>query len=287
MSILLTKETRAIVQGATGRIGRKQTGWMLEYGTKIVAGVTPGHGGEVLEDLGAIPVYDCVSEAVAEQGANASVLFVPAPLVKNAVLESVDAGIDLIVSVPEHVPVHDTLKMRYSTRDKGMILIGPNTPGVISPGIGKLGIMPGNMFTQGRVGLISRSGTLAYEVAGYLNEAGYGQSTVVGMGGDPVVGTSLGEILGMFEQDPETDAVVVVGEIGGTAEENAAPQIARMKKRVVSFMAGRSAPDGRTLGHAGAIIRGRSGTIEYKTKCLEEAGAKVASAIAEICLLLK
>ncbi|MDR1732708.1 MAG: succinate--CoA ligase subunit alpha [Synergistaceae bacterium] len=283
MSILLTKETRAVVQGATGRIGRKQTEWMLEYGTKIVAGVTPGHGGEVLKEFGDLPVYDCVADAVTERQANATVLFVPAPLLRNAVLESAAAGMNLIVAVPEHVPVHDTLQMRCFARERGTTLIGPNSAGLISPGIGKLGILPGNMFTAGRVGLISRSGTLAYEVAGYLGEKGCGQSTVVGLGGDPVTGTSLSELLEMFEEDPETDAVVVVGEIGGTAEVGAAKQVARMKKRVVFFMAGRSAPAGRTLGHAGAIIRGQTGTIEYKTRCLEEAGAGVASSIDTIC----
>jgi len=283
MSILLTSNTRAIVQGATGRIGQIQTRWMLEYGTRLVAGVTPGYGGKSIDEL---PIYDCVHEAVTTEKANASVLFVPASLMRNAVLESVDAGIELIVAVPEHVPLHDTMWIRHVAREKGVHIIGPNTPGVISPGVGKLGIMPGNMFTEGRTGLISRSGTLAYEVAGHLNEAGYGQSTVVGMGGDPVVGTSLGELLEMFENDPETDAVVIVGEIGGTAEEDAAPYIEKMRKRVVSFIAGRSAPVGRTLGHAGAIIRGKAGTAESKIACLEKAGSRIAASIAEIPGLL-
>jgi succinyl-CoA synthetase alpha subunit len=176
--------------------------------------------------------------------------------------------------------------MRHAVRERKKIMIGPNSAGLVSPGIGKLGIMPGNMFTAGRIGLISRSGTLAYEVAGYLSEEGYGQSTIVGLGGDPVTGTPLGELLEMFERDPETDAVVVVGEIGGTAEVGAAEQVARMKKRVIFFMAGRSAPADRMLGHAGAIIRGQTGTIEHKTRCLEKAGARVASSIENICDLL-
>ncbi|BCV24513.1 succinate--CoA ligase subunit alpha [Gelria sp. Kuro-4] len=283
MSILLTEETRAIVQGATGRIGQVQVRWMLEYGTNIVAGVTPGQGGAVVHG---VPVYDNVAEAVEKEGADATVLFVPAPYTKDAVLEAIAAGIRLVVAVPEHVPVHDAMAMRRAAREAGVWLLGPNTPGIISPGIGKLGIMPGNMFKPGRIGIISRSGTLAYEVAGYVNEAGYGESTLLGIGGDPVIGPDIPDILAAFEKDPGTDAVVLVGEIGGSAEEEAAPFIARMQKPVVAYIAGRSAPPGRRMGHAGAIIRAGQGTVQDKTRALSAAGAAVATAIAEVPRLL-
>lgn len=284
MSILLTKDTRAIVQGATGRIGQVQTRWMLEYGTKIVAGVTPGQGGSTVHG---VPVYDNVAEAVEKEGANATVLFVPARFAKSAVLESIDAGLKLIVAVPEHIPVHDSMELRAAARAKGTWLIGPNTPGIISPGIGKLGIMPGNMFQPGRIGVISRSGTLAYEVAGYINDAGFGESTLAGIGGDPVIGPDIPDILAEFEKDPETDAVVLVGEIGGSAEEEAAGYIAQMKKPVVAYIAGRTAPPGRRMGHAGAIIRAGQGTVADKSRALSEAGALVAQAIADIPRLLE
>ena len=284
MSIYLTKDTRAIVQGGTGRIGQIQLRWMLDCATRLVAAVTPGRGGELVEGL---PVYDCVCEAVKEQGANASVLFVPAPLLKDAVLESIEAGMKLIVAVPEHVPVHDSMELRRVAKANGVTLLGPNTPGIISPGIGKLGIMPANLFTPGRIGMISRSGTLAYEVAGHVNEMGLGQSTLLGIGGDPVIGIDIPDILRDFESDPDTDAVVIIGEIGGSAEEEAAPVIKSMKKPVLVYIAGRSAPAGRTMGHAGAIIRGAEGTVESKIRVLEEAGAKVALSIAQIPELLR
>ena len=283
MSIFLTKETRAVVQGATGRIGRAQVRWSLQCGTNIVAGITPGRGGETVEEL---PVYDCVFEAVREHGANASVLFVPAALLKDAVLESIDAGIRLVVAIPEHVPVHDTMEIRRAARASGTVLLGPNTPGIISPGIGKLGIMPANLFAKGRVGLISRSGTLAYEVAGHVNEAGMGESTLVGIGGDPVIGVDIPDILRAFEEDPDTDAVVMIGEIGGSAEEEAASTIRGMSKPVLVYIAGRTAPEGRTMGHAGAIIRGEEGTAASKMKILRDAGAMVAPTIAGIPSLL-
>lgn len=283
MSILLTTETRAIVQGATGRIGQKQTSWMLEYGTNIVAGVTPGQGGKMVHG---VPVYDTVEEAVEKHNANASVLFVPAPFTKDAVLESIAMGIKLIVAVPEHVPIHDAMIMRRKAKEKGVWLLGPNTPGIITPGVGKLGIMPGNMFQPGRIGIISRSGTLAYEVAGYVNEAGYGESTLLGIGGDPVIGPDIPDILAQYEQDPDTDAVVLVGEIGGSAEEEAAPFIQGMKKPVIAYFAGKSAPAGRRMGHAGAIISAGHGTVADKTKALTAVGAKVAERIADIPKLL-
>ncbi len=284
MSIFLSEDTKAIVQGISGRIGRVQTKWMLECGTNLVAGVTPGRGSETVEGL---PVYDCVAEAVERHGANATVIFVPAPFAKDAVMEAVDAGIKLVVAVPEHVPVHDAIELRRAARAHGVVMLGPNTPGVISPGIGKLGIMPANMFKKGRIGIISRSGTLSYEVAGHINEMGYGESTLVGIGGDPVVGMELSDVLREFERDKNTDAVIVVGEIGGSAEERAAGYIKQMNKPVVAFITGRTAPEGKTMGHAGAIIRGGEGTASSKVKVLSEAGALVASRIRDIPELLK
>ncbi|MDI9390416.1 MAG: succinate--CoA ligase subunit alpha [Synergistota bacterium] len=284
MSIFITEDTKAIVQGISGRIGRVQTKWMLECGTNLVAGVTPGRGGETVEGL---PVYDCVAEAVERHGANATVIFVPAPFAKDAVMEAVDARIKLVVAIPEHVPVHDAIELRRVARAHGVVMLGPNTPGVISPGIGKLGIMPANMFKKGRIGIISRSGTLSYEVAGHINEVGYGESTLVGIGGDPVVGMELSDVLREFERDKNTDAVIVVGEIGGSAEERAAGYVKQMNKPVVAFITGRTAPEGKTMGHAGAIIRGGEGTVSSKVNALSEAGALVASKIRDIPELLK
>ena len=283
MSIYLTGDTRAIIQGGTGRIGQVQLRWMLGCGTNIVAAVTPGRGGESVEG---IPVYDSVAGTVKEHGANAAVLFVPAALLKEAVIESIEAGIKLIVAVPEHVPVHDSMELRRLAKERGVTMLGPNTPGIISPGIGKLGIMPANLFRPGSVGVISRSGTLAYEVAGHINEAGMGESTLVGIGGDPVIGVDISDILNEFERDPGTDSVVMIGEIGGSAEEGAAATIAGMKKPVVVYIAGRSAPAGRTMGHAGAIIRGKEGTAEAKFRTLEGAGAKIALSIKDVPGLL-
>ncbi len=285
MSILLDNETRAVVQGITGRIGSVQTGWMLEYGTKLVAGVTPGRGGETVQGL---PVYDDVYEAVEKHGANATVLFVPAPFLRDAVLEAIDAGIKLIVAIPEHVPLHDVLQMKSAAEKRGAWLLGPNTPGIISPGIGKLGIMPGNMFTEGKIGIISRSGTLSYEMAGLLNEAGLGQSTMVGVGGDPVVGSRMIKILQEFEADPETEAAIIVGEIGGSSEEEAAEFIKEMKKPVIAYLAGRTAPSGRRMGHAGAIIKKKGqGTVENKIQAFKNAGAMIASKPSDVASLIK
>ncbi len=273
MSILLNDDTRVIVQGITGKIGSVQTKWMLEYGTKIVGGVTPGKGGKTVEGL---PVFNYVDEAVKQTGANASVFFVPAIFVLDAFLETVDAGIDLIVIVPEHIPVHDAMKMRDYANEKNVMALGPTTPGILSPGKGKMGIMPSSLFEPGRVGVISRSGTLSYEFAGILSEKNIGQSTVVGMGADPVVFCNLPEILEMFENDDDTDAVIVVGEVGGEQEEKAADFIANnMKKPVASFIAGRFSPQGKKMGHAGAIVRGSAGTYDGKVSSFKKAGVTV------------
>lgn len=273
MAIILDKNTRVIVQGITGRIGAAQTRWMLEYGTNIVAGVTPGKGGEIVEG---VPVFDTVSEAVATTDAEASVFFVPAPAVKDAFFETVEVGIQTIVVVPEHIPVHDVMAMRDYARSNGVFALGPTTPGILVPGQAKMGIMPGSLFSPGRIGIISRSGTLAYEFAGLLSEAGFGQSTVLGMGADPVVLTGLHELLAFFMEDEGTDAVVIVGEVGGSQEEKAAEFIADiMGKPVAAYIAGRFAPEGKRMGHAGAIVRGGDGTAEGKRRALNEAGATI------------
>ena len=273
MSILINDSTRVIVQGITGRIGSMQAHWMLEYGTKVVGGVTPGKGGTTVEGL---PVFNSVHEAVKETGANASVFFVPAAFVLDAFMETVDAGIKLIVIVPEHIPVRDVMKMRNYAIEKGVFALGPTTPGVLVPGKGKMGIMPASMFKPGRVGIISRSGTLSYEFAGILSENRVGQSTVVGMGADPVVLRNLADILELFEEDNGTDAVIVVGEVGGEQEEKAAGFISRrMSKPVAAYIAGRYSPQGKRMGHAGAIVRGTSGTAAAKQEALRAAGATV------------
>jgi len=273
MSILIDDTTRVIVQGITGRIGSIQTKWMVEYGTKVVGGITPGKGGSMVEG---VPVFDSVAEAVKETGANASVFFVPAGFVLDAFLETVDAGIRFIVVVPEHIPVADVIKMRNYAIEKGVFALGPTTPGLLVPGIGKMGIMPASLFAPGRVGIISRSGTLSYEFAGLLSQSRIGQSTVVGMGADPVVLRNLPDILELFEEDEGTDAVIIVGEVGGEQEEKAAGFIARkMTKPVASYIAGRFSPQGKRMGHAGAIVRGSSGTVEGKESALRAAGATV------------
>jgi succinyl-CoA synthetase alpha subunit len=273
MSILIDDSTRVIVQGITGRIGSVQTRWMLEYGTKVVGGVTPGKGGASIEG---VPVFDSVAEAVNETGANASVFFVPAAFVLDAFLETVDAGINLIVIVPEHIPIRDVMKMRSYAIEKGVFALGPTTPGIIVPGRGKMGIMPASLFAPGRVGIISRSGTLSYEFAGILSQSNVGQSTVVGMGADPVVLRNLPDILELFEKDTGTDAVIIVGEVGGEQEEKAAGFISRqMSKPVAAYVAGRHSPEGKKMGHAGAIVRGATGTVEGKKNVLRRAGVEV------------
>jgi succinyl-CoA synthetase alpha subunit len=273
MSILLDEKTRVIVQGITGKIARVQTKWMLDYGTAIVGGVTPGKGGATVEGL---PVFDSVEEAVKETGATASVFFVPAPFVLDAFYETVDAGIKFIVIVPEHVPVHDVMKMRSYAIENGVFALGPTTPGILVPGKGKMGIMPASMFAPGRVGIISRSGTLSYEFAGILSEKNVGQSTVVGMGADPVVLANLSDILELFERDDETDAVIIVGEVGGEQEERASEYITNhMKKPVAAYIAGRFSPQGKRMGHAGAIVRGAAGTVEAKWEAFNTANVTI------------
>ena len=273
MSILMNDSTRVIVQGITGRIGSAQTHWMLEYGTRVVGGVTPGKGGTTTEG---VPVFNSVLEAVKQTGANASVFFVPAAFVLDAFLETIDAGIKLIVIVPEHIPVKDVLRMCSYAIEKGVFALGPTTPGILVPGMGKMGIMPASLFAPGRVGIISRSGTLSYEFAGILSENKVGQSTVVGMGADPVVLRNLANILELFENDKDTDAVIVVGEVGGEQEEKAAGFIARqMTKPVAAYIAGRYSPQGKKMGHAGAIVRGSAGTVAGKHEALKAAGVEV------------
>lgn len=285
MSILLNRDTRVLVQGITGRIGRIQTKWMLEYGTRIVAGVTPGKGGETIER---VPVFDSVLEAVRDTGAEASVFFVPARSVKDTVYETLEAGIRLIVVVTEHVPVHDTTEMKAEARRLGATLLGPTTPGILTVGEAKMGIIPGNLFPKagGPGGVISRSGTLAYEVGGILAKAGIAPSTVVGMGADPVVLTDLPELLRLFEEDPQTDVITIVGEVGGVQEEMAAEYIASgFRKPVIAYVAGRNAPEGKRMGHAGAIVQRGMGTVESKVAALERAGALIARTPAEIGLI--
>ncbi len=274
MSILLDGETKVLVQGITGRVGRAQTKWMLEYGTNIVAGVTPGKGGEEVEG---VPVYNSAAQAVAERGAEASVFFVPPAAVKDAALETMDAGIGLIVVVTEHVPVHDAMEIKARAAGRGVRLLGPTSPGIITPGEAKVGIMPGNMFQPGRIGVISRSGTLAYEIGVDLAAADLGQSTAVGMGADPAPFTSLSELLHLFDADPGTDLVITVGEVGGTQEERAARFIAdQMTKPVVAYVAGHSVPEGKRMGHAGAIVQGEMGTTRSKISAFQKAGVDVA-----------
>lgn len=287
MSILLDKNTKVMVQGITGKAGTLQTKYMLEYGTNIVAGVTPGKGGQVVEG---VPVYNTPREAVEKNGAEAAVFFVPPPAVKEAAISNIDAGIKLIVIVTEHIPVHDVMEIREYAMDKEVRIIGPTSPGIITVGKAKIGIMPGRMFTPGRIGLISRSGTLSYEVSGNLAKAGYGQSTVVGMGADPVVFTNLPELLRLYEKDPETDLVVMVGEVGGIQEEKAAEFIDRwMTKPVVAYITGLTAPEGKKMGHAGAIVRTEygKGTPQGKVEALKEVGVDVARFPADVVDLVK
>lgn len=285
MSILLNKDTRVLIQGITGRVGRVQTRYMLDYGTNIVAGVTPGKGGKEVEG---IPVFNTVDEAVAATSAEASVFFVPAAGVKDTAIETIKAGIKLIVVITEHIPVHDVMEIREYARDTDTWLIGPTSPGIITPGEAKMGILPGNMFSPGRIGIISRSGTLSYEIGINLATAGMGQSTVVGIGADSVVLTNLPELLELFEKDPATDAVIIVGEVGGSQEQQAAEFIDRwMTKPVVAYIAGLTVPEGKRMGHAGAIIQGSSGTPESKATALRQVGVQVAQYPAQVVPLLQ
>ena len=274
MTVLVDAHTRVVVQGITGHQGTVHTRQMKLFGTQVVAGVTPGKAGTT---VGGVPVFDSVRDAVAQTHANASCIFVPAPFAKDALIEAVDAGILLSVIVTEHIPFHDMLVMYHYSRSKGGRIIGPNCPGIAAPGLSKVGIIPNVVFQPGRVGVVSRSGTLTYEIVNGIKEHGLGQSTCIGLGGDPVVGTSFVDALPLFQADPETDVIVLVGEIGGTAEEEGAEYIRRhITKPVVAYIAGRSAPPGKRMGHAGAIISRGRGTAETKLAALTAAGAQVA-----------
>jgi len=287
MSILVNRDTRLLVQGITGREGDFHSRAMLEYGTSIVAGVTPGKGGQTVLD-GRVPVYDTVADAVAATGANASCVFVPAPSAPDAMLEAADAGVPLVICITEGVPALDMLRVHHVLRAQGVRLIGPNCPGATSVGEAKVGIIPGDIHRRGPVGLVSRSGTLTYEVVQAMTDAGVGQTTCVGIGGDPIVGTSFVDVLAMLNADPETEAIVLIGEIGGDDEERAAAYCAReVRKPMVAFIAGRTAPPGRRMGHAGAIISGGAGTAESKRRALQEAGIRVADSPSQIPALLR
>lgn len=277
--IILDKNTRCVVQGATGKQGSFHTEQMLDYGTKIVAGTSPGKGGQM---LGNIPIYNSIEEAKEELDINASIIFVPAPYAKDAAFEAI-SHLDIAVIITEHIPVHDSMEIVEYAKEENTIIIGPNTPGIISPGIGKLGIMPQHIFKEGNIGIVSRSGTLTYEVANQITNAGMGQSTCVGIGGDPVVGLDFADVLQKFENDDDTAAMVMIGEIGGNAEEKAAKYISKnITKPVVAYIAGVTAPPGKRMGHAGAIIEGNSGTAASKINALEDSGVHVADRPSEI-----
>ncbi len=285
MSILINNDTKLIVQGITGRDGAFHAGKMKAYGTKVVGGVSPGKGGQVIDG---VPIFNTVKEAREATGANASVIFVPAAFASDAILEASFAGIELVIAITEGVPQQDMIKVMPFIRQNGTKLIGPNCPGLITPGESLIGILPGNIFLKGNVGLISRSGTLTYEVVNLLTENGMGQTTCVGIGGDPVAGLYFQDLLQMYQDDPATDAVVLIGEIGGDAEEQAARFIKeKMTKPVVAFIAGQTAPPGKRMGHAGAIISSGSGTAEEKIKAFNDAGVPVAKEPSQIPGLLK
>lgn len=287
MSILVGPQTRLLVQGITGREGDFHSRAMLEYGTQIVAGVTPGKGGQAAVD-GRVPVFDTVVDAVAETGANAACIFVPAAFAPDAILEAADAGIPLVICITEGIPALDMLRVHHVLRSQGVRLIGPNCPGATTVGSAKVGIIPGDIHRPGPVGLVSRSGTLTYEVVQAMTDAGVGQTTCVGIGGDPIVGTTFIDVLEMFNADPETEAIVLIGEIGGDEEERAADYCAReVRKPMAAFIAGRTAPPGRRMGHAGAIISGGGGTAESKRRALQAAGIRVADSPSQIPALLR
>ena len=285
MSILIDENTKVVVQGITGGEGTFHTERMLEYGTQVVAGVTPGKGGQTHLE---VPVFNTVADAVNETGANASAIFVPPYFAADAIMEAADSGVDLVVCITEGIPTFDMIKVKQFLKEKGCRMIGPNTPGIISPGKCKIGIMPGHIHTQGSIGIISRSGTLTYEAVQQVSLQGYGQSTAIGIGGDPIVGLQYIELLKLYKEDNDTEAIILIGEIGGTAEEEAAEFItAEFPKPVVSFIAGQTAPPGRRMGHAGAIIAGGKGTALEKMEALESAGVHVAKSPADIGTKIK
>jgi succinyl-CoA synthetase alpha subunit len=284
VAIVVDRDTRLVVQGLTGSEGRFHGLRNRKYGTDVVAGVTPGKGGQ---DVEGIPVYDTVAEAVSEQGANTSLIFVPARFAADAIYEAVDAGIGTVICITEHIPAHDMLRVYTYSRPKGITLIGPNCPGVLSPGKANVGIIPAEIFSEGAVGLVSRSGTLTYQIGHELTQLGLGNSTIVGIGGDPVVGSSFIDILEKFEADDETELVVMVGEIGGDEEEKAGRFVQEhMSKPVLSYIAGFTAPPGKTMGHAGAIISGSSGTAKAKKDALEACGVQVGTTPTEVAQLV-
>ncbi len=284
MSVLVGKETRLLVQGITGREGEFHARQMIQYGTNVVAGVTPGRGGR---EVAGVPVFNTVAEAVARTEPNASIIFVPAPFAGDAIREAVANRIPLVVVITEGVPVLDMVPLYHVVRSQGVRLIGPNCPGLISPGKAKVGIMPAPIHRPGSVAVVSRSGTLTYEIVAALTQHGYGQSTCVGIGGDPIVGTSFVEMLELFERDAQTRAIVLIGEIGGSEEERAADFIQQqVRKPVVAFIAGRTAPPGRRMGHAGAIISGTAGTAQEKIRALNAAGVPVADSPAQVAALI-
>ena len=286
MSIFIGRQTRLVVQGITGRDGSFHTRQMMEYGTQVVAGVTPGKGGQQFE--GTVPVFNTVADAVRETGANTSVIYVPPAGAAGAIYEAADAGIGFIVCITEGVPVMDMTRVMPFVRDRGARLLGPNCPGLITPGESKVGIIPGNICAPGRVGLVSRSGTLTYEVVNHLTRNGIGQSTCVSIGGDPIIGTNFIDCLRAFQDDAATDAIVMMGEIGGTDEQNAADFVRQyVTKPVVGFIAGQTAPKGRRMGHAGAIISGSSGTAEEKMQAFEAAGIAVMKRPVDVVELVK
>lgn len=286
MSIWIGKDTRLVVQGITGREGSFHARQMIEYGTNVVAGVTPGKGGQQFD--GAVPVFHTVAEAVAATGANVSVIYVPPAMAAGAIQEASDAGIALVVCITEGVPVLDMTTVMPYLRERGTRLIGPNCPGLITPGAAKVGIIPGSIVTPGPVGLVSRSGTLTYEVVHHLTHNGFGQSTCVGIGGDPIIGTNFIDVLRAFNEDPQTEAIVMIGEIGGTDEQQAAAYIREhVRKPVAGFVAGQTAPKGRRMGHAGAIISGSSGTAEEKFQAFEAAGMGIMRRPVDVVEILK
>ncbi len=285
MSILINKDTRVICQGITGKVGTFHTKGCKEYGTKMVGGVTPGRGGESVEGL---PVFDTVTEAVEQTGANATMIFVPPPAAADAILEAIDAGIKVVIAITEGVPVIDMVRVYKRVKASNSILVGPNCPGVITPEECKIGIMPGYIHKKGPVGVMSRSGTLTYEAVWQLTSLGLGQSTCVGLGGDPIVGTSFIDVLRWFQDDPATEAIMMMGEIGGSAEEEAAAFVKEyVTKPVAAFIAGRAAPPGKRMGHAGAIISGGKGTAKEKMAALQAAGIEVAESPADMGQALK